>query len=66
LDKRLRGYQIRSGRGGKEKNSQPPPEIEPYNLDCLTEEETINVHTDHTTSYFPADLVNFVIRMLLK
>jgi hypothetical protein len=23
--------QSRSGRGGEEKNSQPPPEIEPYN-----------------------------------
>jgi hypothetical protein len=29
LDKRLGGPQIRSGRGGEEKNSQPPPGIEP-------------------------------------
>jgi hypothetical protein len=28
LDRRLRGSQRRSGRGGEEKNSQPPPEIE--------------------------------------
>jgi hypothetical protein len=29
LDKRLGGPQSRSGRGGEEKNSQPPPGIEP-------------------------------------
>jgi hypothetical protein len=31
LDRRLGGPQSRSGRGGEEKNSQPSPEIEPYN-----------------------------------
>jgi hypothetical protein len=31
LDRRLGGPQSRSGRGGEEKNSQPPPEIEPQN-----------------------------------
>jgi hypothetical protein len=29
LDRRLGGPQSRSERGGEEKNSQPPPEIEP-------------------------------------
>jgi hypothetical protein len=29
LDRRLGGPQIRSGHGGEEKNSQPPPGIEP-------------------------------------
>jgi hypothetical protein len=29
LDRRLGGPQSRSGRGGEEKNSKPPPEIEP-------------------------------------
>jgi hypothetical protein len=29
LDTRLGGPQSYSGRGGEEKNSQPPPEIEP-------------------------------------
>jgi hypothetical protein len=29
LDRRLGGPQSRSGRDGEEKNSQPPPEIEP-------------------------------------
>jgi hypothetical protein len=29
LDRRLGGPQRRSGRGGEEKNSQPPPGIEP-------------------------------------
>jgi hypothetical protein len=29
LDRRLDGPQSRSGRGGEEKNSQPPPGIEP-------------------------------------
>jgi hypothetical protein len=29
LDRRLGGPQSLSGRGGEEKNSQPPPELEP-------------------------------------
>jgi len=29
LDRRLGGPQSRSGHGGEEKNSQPPPGIEP-------------------------------------
>jgi hypothetical protein len=33
LDRRLGGIQSRSGRCGEEKNSQPPPGIEPYNSD---------------------------------
>jgi hypothetical protein len=33
LDRGLGGPQSRSGRGGEEKNSQPPPGIEPQNAD---------------------------------
>jgi hypothetical protein len=33
LDRRLGGLQSRSGRGGEEKNFQPPPGIEPLNSD---------------------------------
>jgi hypothetical protein len=33
LDRRLGGPQSRSGRGGEEKNSQPPPGIELLNPD---------------------------------
>jgi hypothetical protein len=33
LDRRLGGPQSRYERGGEEKNSQPPPGIEPYNPD---------------------------------
>jgi hypothetical protein len=33
LDRRLGGPQSRSGRGGEEKNSQPPPGIETWNPD---------------------------------
>jgi hypothetical protein len=33
LDRKLGEPQSRSGRGGEEKNSQPPPAIEPSNLD---------------------------------
>jgi hypothetical protein len=33
LDRRLGGPQSRSGRGGEEKNSQPPPAIEPEYTD---------------------------------
>jgi hypothetical protein len=36
LDRRLGGSQSRSGRGGEEKNIQPPPEIEPYNSERPT------------------------------
>jgi hypothetical protein len=36
LDWRLGGHQIRSGRGGEEKNSQLPPGIEPQNTDRPT------------------------------
>jgi hypothetical protein len=33
LDRRLGGLQSQSGRGGEEKNSQSPPEIDRYNPD---------------------------------
>jgi len=33
LDRKLYGPQSRSGRGGEEKNSQPPQGIEPCNPD---------------------------------
>jgi hypothetical protein len=33
LDRRLDGYQNRSGRGGEQKNSQPSPGMEPWNPD---------------------------------
>jgi hypothetical protein len=33
LDRKLGGPQSRSGRGGEEKNSQPPPVTEPQNSD---------------------------------
>jgi hypothetical protein len=33
VDRRLGGRQSRSGHGGEEKNSQPPPGIEPSNPD---------------------------------
>jgi len=36
LDRRLGRLQNRSGRGGEEKNSKPPPETEPSNHDCPT------------------------------
>jgi hypothetical protein len=36
LDRMLGGLQSRSGHGSEEKNSQPPPGIEPYHLDHPT------------------------------
>jgi hypothetical protein len=33
MDTKLGGPHSRSGRGGEEKKSQPPPGIEPYNPD---------------------------------
>jgi hypothetical protein len=39
LDRRLSGPQSRSVRGGKEENSQSPPEIEPYNPDSHTKQK---------------------------
>jgi hypothetical protein len=38
LDRRLGGPHSRSGRGGEEKNSQPPPGIEPQNLVAIPTE----------------------------
>jgi len=35
LDKRLDGPQNRCGRGGEEKNCQPPPELEPPIIPAL-------------------------------
>jgi len=32
LDRRLGGFQSRSGRGGEKKNPQPPPGMEPQRL----------------------------------
>jgi len=39
LDRRLGGNQSRSGRSGEEKNSQPPPGIEP-----LTQNNVIKIN----------------------
>jgi hypothetical protein len=43
LDRRLGGPQSRSGRGGEEKNSNPPPEIEHLNFD-LPAEVDVNIY----------------------
>jgi hypothetical protein len=52
LDGRLDGPENRSGRGSEEKNSQPPPGIEPYNPDrparglvTIPTEVRIKLHT---------------------
>jgi hypothetical protein len=41
LDRRLGGPQSRSGRGVKEKNSTPPPRIEPPNPDRPTRSQSL-------------------------
>jgi hypothetical protein len=45
LDRSLGGPQSRSGRGGEEKNSQPPPGIEPQNFERPTRSPAL-YHTD--------------------
>jgi hypothetical protein len=57
LDRRLDEPQSRSGRGGEEKNSQPPPQIEPYNPDHiysmnLTTLRKKNLRKEHTLQVF--------------
>jgi hypothetical protein len=41
LDRKLGGPQSRSGRGGEEKNSQPPPGIEPYHYLSFFNQERV-------------------------
>jgi hypothetical protein len=40
-DRRLGGLQSRSGSGGEEKNSQPPPGIETYTRDIANNKESV-------------------------
>jgi hypothetical protein len=40
LDRRLSGPQSRSGRGGEEKNSQPPPGLEPTIIHLVAQRYT--------------------------
>jgi hypothetical protein len=81
LDRRLGGPQSRSGRCGEEKNSQPPPGIEPWNPDSpapiafdsaevkaviLTSESILNLHTHNfRISLFSAFLDPFKVRLVL-
>jgi hypothetical protein len=44
-DRRLGGPQSRSGRGGEEKNSEPPPGLEPSSLCCETQRHS-QLHAD--------------------
>jgi hypothetical protein len=59
LDRRMCGPQIRSGRGGEERNSQPLPGTEPYNPDRAARSlvassyhgSSINMHVSVITMY---------------
>jgi hypothetical protein len=48
LDRRLGGPQSRSGRGGEEKNSQPPPGLE---LDISHKNTSLDLHTQVTLTF---------------
>jgi hypothetical protein len=43
LDRRLGGFQSRSGSGGEEKNSQPLPELEPLIIQHVARRYTIEL-----------------------
>jgi hypothetical protein len=51
LDRKLGGPQSRSGHGGGEKNSQPPPGIEPQNPDRPAS-SLVAISTEITRLYF--------------
>jgi hypothetical protein len=55
LDRRLGGPQSRSGRGGEEKNSQPPPGIEPQNPDRPARSPAL-----HRLSYHGSEQLSYV------
>jgi hypothetical protein len=44
LDRRLGGLQSRSGRGGEQKNSQPPPELEPLIIQLVAQRYTTELY----------------------
>jgi hypothetical protein len=51
VDRRLGGPQSRSGRGGEEKNSKPPPGIEPKNPDRPAHSPELYRLSYHGSSY---------------
>jgi hypothetical protein len=59
LDRRLGGPQSRSGRGGEEKNSQPPPGIEPYNTDRPVRSPALYRLSYHGSHLIPWDIFFF-------
>jgi hypothetical protein len=59
LYRRLGGPQSRSGRGGEEKNSQPPPGIEPYNTDRPTRSPALYRLSYHGSLYEPSTNLNW-------
>jgi hypothetical protein len=51
LDRRLGGPQSRSGRGGEEKNSQPPPAMEPRTpIDYVSQKKIVERFSSKTVS----------------
>jgi hypothetical protein len=50
-DRRLDGTQSRSGHGGEERNSQPPPEIEPSNPDRPADSPALYFSTEVNVNY---------------
>jgi hypothetical protein len=53
LDRRLGGPYSRSGRGGGEKNSQPPQGIKPWNLDSPARSPALYQLSYHDSLLFP-------------
>jgi hypothetical protein len=51
LDRRLDGPPSRSGCGGEEKNSQPPPGMEPYNSDLPARSPALYQLSYHGSTY---------------
>jgi hypothetical protein len=65
LDRRLGGSQSRSGHGGEEKNSQPPPGLEPPIIQPVVQWESVNwLYLDQDREQWQA-LVNTVVNFLV-
>jgi hypothetical protein len=66
LDRKIGGPQSRCGRDGEEKNSQPPPEIEPSNSDPVLKKivwEVVNwIHLAQDT-YQWRSIMNTVVNL---
>jgi hypothetical protein len=65
LDRRLGGSQSRYGRGGEEKNSQPPPGIKTQNQDRPAR-SLVAILTELSRLFSDVDVLVFTLRKLVS